>query len=168
MNEANKANERLEIYKLHAELAEQAAASREGLSKLYTGMVSSIIAASVVIQRVAPEAEAIWVLPVLGMVVSVCWLMSLHSMTGRLSAKHAVLVELEAELPFRFFEREDQEFNKGSFVRRKWSGAAMPVLFLAMCVAWLVASTGMQARDGGENESGSENATQGVHQPSPR
>ena len=157
----------LEIYKLHAELAEQAAASREGLNKLYTGMVSSIIAASVLIQRVAPEAEAMWVLPVLGMVVSVCWLMSMHSMNGRLLAKHTVLVELEAELPFSFFGREDEEFRKGGFVRRKWSGAAMPTLFLAMCVGWLVALGGMQVRDG-ETELGSGEAAQGVHQPASR
>ena len=140
----------LEIYKVHAQLAEQASESREGLNKLYTGMVSAIIAASVLIQRVAPGAETIWVLPVLGIVVSVCWLMSLRSMTGRLSAKHTVLVELEGKLPFKFFEREDQEYKKGRFVRRKSSGAAMPVLFLVTCATWLVASSGVLAGDGDE------------------
>ncbi len=108
-----------------------------------------------------------WVLPALGMVVSVCWLMSLHSMTGRLSAKQRVLVELEAELPFKFLEREDKEFKKAGFLRRKWSGAAMPVLFLAMCAAWLVASNEIWANEG-EKESGTDNATQGLHQPSPQ
>ena len=157
----------VEVYKLHAALAEQAAASREGLNKLYTGMVSSIVAASVLLHRVAPEAGAMWVLPALGMVVSVCWLMSPQSMTGRLSAKQRVLVELEADLPFKFFEREDEEFKKAGFLRRKWSGAAMPVIFLAMCAAWLVASNQMWA-NAGEKESGSDNATQGLHQPSPQ
>ncbi len=161
MNDASKATDLLEIYKLHAELAEQAAASREGLNKLYTGMVSTIIAASVLIQRVAPGAEVMWMLPVLGMVVSLCWLISLHSMTGRLSAKHSVLLELEEKLPFSFFEREEQQFNKGGFVRRKWSGAVMPVLFLAMCAVWLAALSGMQVSHG-DSDSRLENAASGL------
>lgn len=127
----------VEIYKLHAELAEQAATSREGLNKLYTGMVSSIIAASVLFQRFAPGAETAWVLPCLGVVVAICWMLSLDSVTGRLSAKHAVLVDLESRLPFDFFRKENERFDKGGFVRRKWSSALMPTFFLLVCLGWL-------------------------------
>ena len=127
----------LDIYRLHADLGEQAAASREGMNKLYTGMVSSIIAASVLLQRVAPESEAMWVLPALGVVVSLSWLLSIHSATGRLSAKHTVLVKLEARLPFDFLTQENAEFDKGGFVRRKWSSVLMPLLFLVICAGWL-------------------------------
>ena len=127
----------VEIYKVHAELAERAASSREGLNKLYTGMVSSIIAASVLLYRIAPDADAMWVLPALGVVVSVCWLLSIQSLTGRLAAKHRVLVDLEANLPFDFLRRENEAFDSGGFVRRKWSGALMPGLFLVICTAWL-------------------------------
>ena len=165
MSKTDKESTLLEIYKLHADLAEQAAASREGLNKLYTGMVLSIITASVLIQRVAPSAEAMWVLPVLGIVVSICWLMSMHSMTGRLLAKQAVLVELEAKLPFEFLRRENEEFEEGGFFRRRWTGAAMPSLFLVICVAWLLALAGVEAANG-QNKSGTGNATQGLHQPS--
>lgn len=128
----------LEVYKLHAELAEQAAAAREGLNKLYTGLVSAIVAASVVLRRVAPHAGATWVLPALGVVVSLCWTLSLHSMTGRLSAKHRVLAELETRLPFAFLTRENAEFDKGGFVRRKWSSSLMPGLFLIVSIGWLM------------------------------
>lgn len=127
----------IEIYKLHADLAEGTATSREGINKLYTGMVSSIIAASVLFQRLAPGAETAWVLPCLGVVVAICWMLSLVSMTGRLSAKHAVLVDLESKLPFDFFRKENEEFDKGGFVRRKWSSALMPVFFLLVCLGWL-------------------------------
>lgn len=127
----------IEVYKLHAELAEQAATSREGLNKLYTGMVSSIIVASVLFQRFAPGAETAWVLPCLGVVVATCWMLSLGSMTGRLSAKHAVLVDLESQLPFDFFRKENEAFDKGGYVRRKWSGALMPAFFLLVCLGWL-------------------------------
>lgn len=128
----------VEIYKLHADLAEQAATSREGLNKLYTGMVSSIIAASVLLQRFAPVAETNWILPCLGGVVSLCWMFSLDSMTGRLSAKHAVLVDLESRLPFSFFTQENEEFERRRFIRRKWSSALMPAVFLLICLGWLL------------------------------
>ncbi len=126
------------IYKIHAELAERAASSRESLNKLYSGMVTAIVAGSVLIHRVAPDSDTMWVLPVLGIAISLSWMMSLHSTTGRLSAKHAVLLELESKLPFTFLERENTEFNKLRFVRRKWSGLLMPGTFLVISSAWLV------------------------------
>ena len=126
-----------ETYKLHAELAEKAASLREGLNKLYSGMVTSIIAASVLLHRVVPDAETVWVLPTMGIVVSLSWMLSLHSVTGRLSAKRTVLATLEAKLPFSFLCQEDEEFNKRRFVRRKWTGLAMPGAFLILCAVWL-------------------------------
>ena len=127
----------LDIYRLHAELAEQASSSRESLNKLYSGMVTAIVGGSVLLHRLAPDSDTMWVLPVLGIAVSLSWMMSLRSVTGRLSAKHAVLLELESQLPFAFFEREDAEFDKFRIVRRKWSGLLMPSAFLAICGAWL-------------------------------
>lgn len=127
----------LEIYRLHAELAEQAAAGRENQNKLYSGMVASIMAASVLLHRVAPDSETMWVLPVLGMVVSVSWMMSLRSMTARLAAKHIVLVELETSLPFEFLKRENEEFDRTQGPRRKWSAMVMPSVFIILCIAWL-------------------------------
>ena len=167
MKEPSNESALLEIYRLHADLAEQAAGAREGLNKLYTGVVSSIIAASVLIHRMAPTAEVMWVLPSLGVVVSACWLMSMHSMNGRLSAKQAVLVELEAKLPFEFFRRENEEFEEQCFVRRKWTGAAMPGMFLLICLVWLFALTRIEAA-GCQNGLGTEDATQGLHQLSPQ
>lgn len=126
-----------ETYKLHAELAEQAASLREGLNKLYSGVVTSIVAASVIVHRLVPETETVWVLPTLGIVVSLSWMLLLHSVTGRLSAKHTVLVALEAKLPFDFLCRENEEFDKRRLVRRKWTGLVMPGAFLILCAAWL-------------------------------
>ena len=126
-----------ETYKLHTELAEQAAVLRESLNKLYSGIVTSIIAASVLLHRIAPDKETVWVLPALGIVVSLSWMLSLHSVTGRLLAKHTVLLALEAKLPFRFLYQENKEFNKRGFVRRKWTGLVMPGLFLILCAGWL-------------------------------
>ena len=125
-----------DTYKLHAELAESVASTREGVNKLYTGIVVSIVAASVLLHRLVPNTETIWVLPVLGVVVSLSWMLSLHSITGKLCAKHDVLLILERELPFQFLERESVEFEKGGFLRRRYTGMIMPSAFLALCAAW--------------------------------
>ena len=126
-----------ETYKLHTELAEQVASLRESLNKLYSGMVTSIVAASVLLHRLFPGAEDVWVMPVLGVVVSLSWMFSLHSVTGRLSAKHDVLLVLEKEFPFKFLDKEDDLFIKGRFLRRKYSGLVLPGGFLILSCAWL-------------------------------
>ena len=125
-----------EIYKLHAEFAERVASAREDLNKLYAGMVASIVAVSVLLHRLVPDSEIIWVLPVLGAVVSLSWMFSLHSITGKLCAKHDVLIILEQELPFHFLKRENDEFTKGGFLRRRYSGLILPIAFLALCAGW--------------------------------
>ncbi len=129
----------LETYKLHAELAERVASLRESLNKLYSGMVTSIVAASVLLHKLAPGTETIWVLYLLGILVSLSWMFSLHSVTGRLAAKHKVLVTLEKDLPYNFLGRETEEFEKRRFFRRKYTGLLMPLGFLLICVIGIVA-----------------------------
>ena len=129
-----------ETYKLHAELAERVASLRESLNKLYSGMVTSIVAASVLLHKLAPGTETIWVLYLLGILVSLSWMLSLNSVTGRLAAKHKVLVSLERELPYNFLDRETEEFEKRRFFRRKYTGLLMPLGFLLLCVIGLVVS----------------------------
>ena len=128
-------NSLLEIYKLHVDLAERAASLREEFTKLYTGMVSAIIAAGVLLERFGPGSELAWTLPVLGMAVSVSWLTSFWSVTARLSAKQRTLVELEQQMPFAFLERENRAFRPW-ILRRKVTGSALPLLFFAVCGYW--------------------------------
>ena len=126
-----------ETYKIHVDLAERVASLREGVNKLYSGMVTAIVAASLLLHRLVPDATTTWVLPTLGIIVSLSWMLALHSVTGRLSAKHEVLLALETELPFRFLAREEEEFKKGGFLRRSRTGLIMPGAFLVLCAAWL-------------------------------
>ena len=128
-------NALLETYKLHADLAERAASLREEFTKLYTGMVSAIVAAGVLLHRLSPGTELTWVLPVLGMAVSISWLLSFLSVTARLSAKQKTLVALEQELPFAFLQRENDAFGPW-LLRRKITGSVMPVLFFSVCAYW--------------------------------
>lgn len=133
-----------DTYKLHTELAEQVASLREGLNKLYSSMATAIVAASVITHRLAPEIETVWVFPTLGIGMSLSWIFSLCSVTGRLSAKHTVLLALEEKLPFDFLCRENNEFRSG-FLRRKYTGLVMPVAFLIICVVWLFQSELIQS-----------------------
>ena len=128
---------RFEIYKVHAELAEQVAGHREGLHKMYSGMVAAIVSASILMERFVPETQMAWALPVLGLVVSISWLLSIYSITARLAAKHDVLVELEKRLPFDFFVREESAFKQRGSLARKRSSLIMPWCFVVMCILWI-------------------------------
>ena len=127
-----------ETYKLHAELAERVASLREGMNKLYSGMVSGIVAASVVLHRIDPAAETVWVLAALGIAVSVSWLLSICSVSRRLTAKGEVLRTMEGELPFKFLTEEKCWFEKRCHLRRNVSLSVVPWLFLGICVFWLI------------------------------
>ena len=131
-------NELFDTYKLHAELADQASHSRERLTAIYSGMVTAIIAASVLIHRFAPDSSTMWVLALLGPIVSISWIFSFASITGRLSAKNAVLQELEQKLQFGFLTIENERFSKSQIIRRKYSGQIMPVSFFVISNVWLL------------------------------
>lgn len=128
----------LELYKLHAELAERVASLRETLNQIHSAMVIGIVAASAWSYRYGSTGDVAWMLPSLGILVSLSWMLALGSATGRLSAKHKVLVALEAELPFDFLNRESGEFVNYRFFKRKWTALLMPAVVCVMCVIWLI------------------------------
>ena len=132
----NNSQQQFEIYKLHAELARDIDSNRESLNKIYAGMVISIIAASAFLHRSVTDVENVWILLVLGIIVALSWMFSLHSLTRKLRAKHDVLLTLEKELSFNFFEQENIKFNKDGFLNRRHSASIMPIAFLALCVVW--------------------------------
>ncbi len=130
-----------ETYKLHAELAEQVAAAREGLNKLYSSMVAGIIAASVLLHRFVPVDEKLnleLMLPVVGFVVSLSWMLALFSVTGKLYAKRKILLKLEKNLPINFFEQENFVFKASGFYRRIMTALFMPIAFLVISISWFL------------------------------
>lgn len=129
-----------ETYKLHADLEQRVASLREDISKLFTGFLTALIAASIWLHRSVEYqgGEMEWALPVLGIVVSVAWILSASSLTSRLTAKRVVLRKLEKELPFAFLRKEDKEFGRGGGLRRRWTISVVPYSFMFLCVAWLL------------------------------
>ena len=126
-----------ETYKLQSELAERISSLREGINKLYSGLIAGIVAASVLLHRLVPDTETIWVLPALGMMAAISWIFSLHSVTRRLAAKHRILLVLEEDLPFQFFSQENRVYGEERSIRRKYTELIMPALFLILCGGWL-------------------------------
>ena len=135
-----------ETYRLHAELAERLASLREDVNKLHSGMVTGVVAATVIINRLTPQQgnspELAWVMPVLGIVVSLSWVMSFLSMNAKLTAKNDVLVALEEHIPFEFFQKEKCAYFGGNrlkkFFTRKYIALIMPVLFAGLCLVILL------------------------------
>lgn len=137
-----------EIYKLHADLAERIASSRLNLNKTYTALITSVVAVYMLLSRFNLEEQYIYssdtnfpvkiALPVVGLLVSISWLMSIWNITGHLRAKNETLRELEADLPFRFLETELNKFEKKWRPRNSTSSMIMPISFVLICTVWIV------------------------------
>lgn len=146
-----------EIYKLHTELAERVASLREDLNKIYSGMAAGVVAAAILVHRLTSTVVSQGTATVqqqvqkdvavfdwmcafagLGIVLSLSWVLSILSVTSRLAAKHRALKNLECQLKIDFLEQEAKQFARGFSIRRQLSALAMPVIFLASCVIWLV------------------------------
>ena len=134
-----------ETYKLHTELAERVASLREDLSKIYSGVVAGVVAGAILVHRLTstpddgvPVFDWMCVFPILGIALSVSWVLSVLSITSRLAAKHRALRNLECRLNIDFFEQEEKEFAHGFSITRQISALAMPLIFLVSCLAWLV------------------------------
>ena len=134
MDRESKINQKLEIYKLHAELAERVSASRENLPNVYSRMVVSVIGISIIIYRFAPGLEIfIKIMPYLVIIVCASWILSSISITGRLGAKFQTLIEIEECLSFDFIRRENQKFEERRYIRRKYTGLILPVILIICC-----------------------------------
>ena len=127
-----------ETYKLHVEIAHRVNETREGLNKTYTGMVSSIVVAFVLLQRFVPDLESMWLFPALGLFISLSWRLSLKSLTDKLTAMNDVLFELEKKIPFDFLTQQTDKFIEKRFLRRSISGKIMPITFSIFFVSWLL------------------------------
>ena len=127
-----------EIYKIHTDLAERAAKAREDVNKLFLGVVGSILTAHVLLYRLTPNSDVVWVLLILGCLVSVCWWISLESMTARLTAKSKVLKKMEDEMPVAFLTEENEEFERSRGLRRKNSARSFPLILGLFCLVLLI------------------------------
>ena len=108
--------ELLEIYKIHAELADRVSQRREGANRLYVSLLSIILALLAALLRYETGIIPVWtVLGVafLGMLLSVLWFVTIQSYRQLNKGKFVTLHELEEKLAFPFFKREWKLLGEG-------------------------------------------------------
>ena len=132
--------ELLEIYRLHAELADRVSQRREGANRLYVGLLVALVVFLAALLRLTPgslpgDALAIAACAT-GAALSASWWLVIRSYrqlnTGKLKALH----ELEERLAYAFFAREWELLGAGRDRARYWPltrvEAVLPWLFFVV------------------------------------
>ena len=147
--------ELLEIYKLHAELADRVSQRRLATNRLYVSLMVGLLLFCGALLRI--DGEAAYVGPVLslvgavGVLLSGSWRWTIRSYQQLNSGKFKALLDLEESLSFRFFKQEWEHLGKGEKTDRyrRLSGVERSVpwtflvvaLVLTVCGAWLWVTT---------------------------
>jgi len=144
--------ELLELYKLHAELADRASQRREGANRLFVALLTGIFVFFGTMVRSGAGGLPIW--PILligsafGMALCVAWYILIRSYRQLNTGKFKALHELEQRLTYPFFTREWELLKQGKDFHRYWQLTVvenfLPVIFLVLFVflAWFAFSQG--------------------------
>ena len=141
-------NELLEIYKLHAELADRVSQRREGANRLYVSLLSGLAAFLAVLLRFGvgdvPLSIVLVLVGVVGASLSVSWYVVLRSYRQLNTGKFKALHELESKLEYPFFQREWDLLGEGKDLARYWKltvvEIGLPCIFFVLFVGLLVFS----------------------------
>ncbi|MCY4379793.1 MAG: hypothetical protein OXC39_08240 [Candidatus Dadabacteria bacterium] len=137
--------ELLEIYKLHATLADNVSQRREGANRLYVTLLTGVLASLVLFLKFTigsvPLGVVLVVVGIVGMVLSMSWFIVIRSYRQLNTGKFQALHELEEELPYPFFKREWELLEEGKKASRYWKLTVvetfLPVAFLLLFIAFL-------------------------------
>lgn len=133
MTEQNGDSQLIEIYKLHAELADRVSQRREGANRLYVSIVTAFLAAVVFAARWGTgdffkSPVLLLVGGALGIAICVSWYIVIRSYRQLNSSKFKALDELETELRYPFFRREN-EMSKGKYWGLTFVETLLPFIF---------------------------------------
>lgn len=100
----------LDIYKLHAELADRVSQRRQAANRQYVSLHVGLLLLVAAILRFGfgeiPAAVVIGVLGLFGVALSLAWIVEIRSYRQLNREKFRVLHQLESHLPFQFFRME--------------------------------------------------------------
>jgi hypothetical protein len=132
-----------ELYRLYVETAEKNIDRRMETNKFYLTLVAGIFVAYAFLLEgkllTAPQSVdlvhtiAHWTLPVLLLIVSVTWFLSLRTFRSISSAKFKVIGEMEGSLPYNPFGREWEARNR--FLTGSGVEVIVPVVFILIAIA---------------------------------
>ena len=143
MTDDRERTELLEIYKLHAELADRVSQRREGANRLYVSLLAGLAAFLAVLIRFGvgdlPVRVVLVAVGVAGAALSVSWYVVLRSYRQLTGGKFLALHELEDRLSYPFFRHEWDLLGEGRDRSRYWRltivEVGLPCIFLALFVA---------------------------------
>ena len=132
--------ELLEIYKLHAELADRVSQRREGANRLYVSLLVGLVVVLAALLRFgigdAPEDLIIASLGIFGALLSASWFVVIRSYRQLNSAKFRVLHDLETKIAYPFFTLEWDPESAGSKSNRYWRltlvEQTLPIIFVLL------------------------------------
>lgn len=138
----------LEIYKLHAELADRVSQRREGANRLHVSLLLGLMVFLAALMRYgADEVSAEIVLravAAIGALLSLTWYAVIRSYRQLNTGKFKTLRELEKELGYAFFTREWEMLAKGRSRKRYWKLTAvetsLPWIFLVLFLILMIFS----------------------------
>ncbi len=148
MTNDSERHELLELYKLHAELADRVSQRREGANRLYVGLLAGLAAFLAVLLRFGvgdlPVRVVLVLVGLVGTLLCVSWYVVLRSYRQLNTGKFLALRELESKLAYPFFRREWDLLGEGEDRRRYWRltvvEIGLPCLFFALFFALLAFS----------------------------
>ncbi len=130
-------NQFLEIYKLHAELADRVSQRREGANRLYVSLLVGLFVLLAALLRFgledAPEGIVLGTVGAIGVLLSVSWFLVIRSYRQLNREKFRVLHDLEDQLPYQFLKNEWDPKAKGEKSNSYWRltqvEAVLPLIF---------------------------------------
>lgn len=141
----NKQQELLEIYKLHAELADSVSRQRDTANRFYFLVMSglSVLFSALSQRRNGIPLEYLMVgFGFLGTLLASVWCVIIHSYQQLNSGKFDVLQKLEKRLAYPFFKREWELLREGTERKTYWKLTVVetfvPAIFFICFVALLL------------------------------
>ena len=146
MTAKSEQNERLEIYKLHAELADRVSQRREGANRLYVSLLVGLVVFLAALLRFdmgeVPVQPVLGGLGAFGVLLSISWFFVIRSYRQLNTGKFGALHELEKELVYPFFTREWELLSEGRQRSRYWKLTevewGLPIIFIILFCALIV------------------------------
>ena len=142
----NSNRELLELYKLHAELADRVSQRREGANRLFVSLLTGLMVFLAALLRLGTGdlgANAVMVFfGLVGVMLSAAWFVVIRSYRQLNTGKFEALHELEQHIPYAFFQREWELLQEGRDFRRYWRltvvETSLPIIFFLLFLGVIV------------------------------
>ena len=138
----------LELYKLHAELADRVSQRREGANRLFVSLLTGLLVFLAALLRFGTgdlgAGAVMGLFGAAGLLLSAAWFIVLRSYRQLNTGKFEALHELEKKLPYPFFAREWELLHEGRTFRKYWRltvvETLLPIIFGLLFLGVLVSA----------------------------